>query len=38
MKGGAGEEEAYHQIQMAARGRRTTMSKVAQEVIDKGKL
>jgi response regulator NasT len=38
MKAGAGEEEAYHQIQMAARSRRTTMSKVAQEVIDKGKL
>ena len=38
MKGGLGEEEAYHNIQMTARSRRTTMSKVAQEVIDKGKL
>lgn len=35
MKTGVGEEEAYHQIQMAARSRRTTMSKVAQEVIDR---
>jgi response regulator NasT len=35
MKSGVGEEEAYHQIQMAARSRRTTMSKVAQEVIDR---
>jgi response regulator NasT len=35
MKNGVGEEEAYHQIQMAARSRRTTMSKVAQEVIDR---
>jgi AmiR/NasT family two-component response regulator len=35
MKSGVGEEEAYHQIQMTARSRRTTMSKVAQEVIDR---
>lgn len=35
MKSGVSEEEAYHQIQMAARSRRTTMSKVAQEVIDR---
>jgi response regulator NasT len=35
MKNGIGEEEAYHQIQMTARSRRTTMSKVAQEVIDR---
>jgi response regulator NasT len=35
MKNGVGEEEAYHQIQMAARSRRTTMSKVAQEIIDR---
>lgn len=35
MKAGVSEEEAYHQIQMAARSRRTTMSKVAQEVIDR---
>ena len=35
MKNGVGEEEAYHQIQMTARSRRTTMSKVAQEVIDR---
>jgi response regulator NasT len=35
MKTGIGEEEAYHQIQMTARSRRTTMSKVAQEVIDR---
>ena len=38
MKNGMGEEEAYHAIQMAARSRRTTMSKVAQEVIDRGKI
>ena len=38
MKNGMGEEEAYHNIQMAARSRRTTMSKIAQEVIDKGKI
>ncbi len=35
MKTGISEEEAYHQIQMTARSRRTTMSKVAQEVIDR---
>ncbi len=35
MKNGLGEEEAYHQIQMNARSRRTTMSKIAQEVIDR---
>lgn len=35
MKGGMGEEEAYHHIQMTARSRRTTMSKVAQEIIDR---
>lgn len=35
MKNGVGEEEAYHQIQMAARSRRTTMSKIAQEIIDR---
>jgi response regulator NasT len=35
MKNGMSEEEAYHQIQMAARSRRTTMSKVAQELIDR---
>ena len=38
MKNGMGEEEAYHAVQMAARSRRTTMSKVAQEVIDNGKI
>lgn len=38
MKNGMGEEEAYHNIQMSARSRRTTMSKIAQEVIDKGKI
>ncbi len=35
MKSGMGEEEAYHHIQMSARSRRTTMSKVAQEIIDR---
>jgi len=35
MKNGVGEEEAYHQIQMSARSRRTTMSKIAQEIIDR---
>jgi response regulator NasT len=35
MKEGRGEEEAYHYIQMTARARRTTMSKIAQEIIDK---
>ncbi len=34
MKEGLGEEEAYHHIQMAARSRRTTMSKIAQEVVN----
>lgn len=36
MKEGLGEEEAYHHIQMTARSRRTTMSKIAQEVVDRG--
>jgi response regulator NasT len=31
---GMSEEEAYHQIQMNARSRRTTMSKIAAEIID----
>lgn len=35
MKHGMGEEEAYHHIQMTARSRRTTMSKIAQEIIDR---
>jgi response regulator NasT len=35
-KQGMSEEEAYHQIQMAARSRRTTMSKIATEIIEKG--
>jgi two-component system, response regulator PdtaR len=35
IKQGVGEEEAYHQIQMQARSRRTTMSKIAQELIEK---
>jgi response regulator NasT len=35
MRDGMGEEEAYHHIQMAARSRRTTMSKIAQEIIDR---
>ncbi len=35
MKGGMGEQEAYHHIQMSARSRRTTMSKVAQEIIER---
>lgn len=34
-KTGMSEEESYHHIQMTARSRRTTMSKIAQEVIDK---
>jgi response regulator NasT len=38
MKNGMGEEEAYHTIQLTARSRRTTMSRIAQEVIDKGQL
>ncbi|HQZ98931.1 MAG TPA: response regulator [Thermoflexales bacterium] len=37
MKQGLGEEEAYHHIQLAARSRRTTMSKVAQEIVEKYK-
>lgn len=37
MKQGLGEEEAYHHIQMVARSRRTTMSKIAQEVVEKDK-
>ena len=37
MQGGMSEEEAYHEIQMRARARRTTMSTVAQEVIDRQK-
>jgi response regulator NasT len=37
MKDGVSEEEAYHHIQIQARTRRTTMSKVAQEIIDKNK-
>jgi response regulator NasT len=37
MKQGLGEEEAYHHIQMVARSRRTTMSKIAQEVVEKYK-
>ncbi|MFN3705341.1 MAG: ANTAR domain-containing response regulator [Thermoflexales bacterium] len=35
IRSGMGEEEAYHHIQMSARARRTTMSKVAQEIIDR---
>ncbi len=35
MKNGMGEEEAYHHIQTTARSRRTTMSKVSQEIIDR---
>jgi response regulator NasT len=35
MQAGMSEEEAYHEIQMRARSRRTTMSNVAQEVIDR---
>jgi len=34
-KQGLSEEEAYLQIQMAARSRRTTMSKIAAEIIEK---
>jgi response regulator NasT len=37
MQAGMSEEEAYHEIQMRARSRRTTMSNIAQEVIDKQK-
>jgi response regulator NasT len=35
MQSGMSEEEAYHEIQMRARSRRTTMSNIAQEVIDR---
>ena len=35
MKQGMGEEESYHEIQIRARSRRTTMSQVAQEIISK---
>lgn len=34
MKSGMSEQEAYHEIQMRARARRTTMSKVATELIE----
>ncbi|MCL5999579.1 MAG: response regulator [Chloroflexi bacterium] len=37
MQGGMSEEEAYHEIQMRARSRRTTMSNIAQEIIDRQK-
>ena len=37
MQSGMSEEEAYHEIQMNARARRTTMSNIAQEVIDKSR-
>jgi response regulator NasT len=37
MQTGVSEEEAYHEIQMRARARRTTMSNIAQEIIDKQK-
>ena len=37
MQTGMSEEEAYHEIQMRARSRRTTMSNIAQEVIDRQK-
>lgn len=33
---GMSEEEAYHHIQMNARSRRTTMSKIASEIIENG--
>ncbi|MBX7215163.1 MAG: response regulator [Thermoflexales bacterium] len=36
MKTGINEEAAYHEIQMRARSRRTTMGKIAQELIEKG--
>ncbi|MCS6773572.1 MAG: response regulator [Anaerolineae bacterium] len=35
MKNGMGEEEAYLHIQHTARSRRTTMSKIAQEILDR---
>jgi response regulator NasT len=35
MQSGMSEEEAYHEIQMRARSRRTTMSNIAQEIIDR---
>ncbi len=35
MKSGMGEQEAYHEIQVRARSRRTTMSQVATEIISK---
>ncbi len=34
MQAGMSEEEAYHEVQMRARSRRTTMSNIAQEIID----
>jgi len=37
MQAGMSEEESYHEIQMRARSRRTTMSNIAQEVIDRQK-
>ena len=37
MLAGMSEEESYHEIQMRARSRRTTMSNIAQEIIDKQK-
>ena len=35
MQAGMSEEEAYHTIQIRARSRRTTMSTIAQEIIDR---
>jgi response regulator NasT len=35
MKTGLSEEEAYHEIQMRARARRTTMSRISQDLIEK---
>lgn len=37
MQNGMTEEEAYHTIQIRARSRRTTMSAIAQEVVDRQK-
>jgi len=37
MQAGMSEEEAYHTIQIRARSRRTTMSTIAQEIIDRPK-
>ncbi len=37
MQSGMTEEEAYHTIQIRARSRRTTMSTIAQEIIDRQK-